>query len=156
MSDISLDKRITILLEAERAGVFAARALLDTASESAQSDLMALILDGERKSCRILGQTLLKMDTAGTGRIGDFAQKVLAFEDPIDRIRLLIKGQEWVVRKIGEALETGPSKSFAAPLAEIRHIHDIGIGKCREYLKSGERLKEKGEREVNARIRTGR
>jgi len=134
MSETTLESRITTLLEAERAGVFAARALHEAATDSAQGDLMALILDGERESCRTLGRTLLRMGSGGSGRVGDFAQKVLALEDPVDRLRLLIKGQEWVVRKIDEALATGPQEMITDPLVAVRHLHDIGIGKCREYL----------------------
>ena len=135
----SLESRIITLLEAERAGVFAARALLSVATDSAESDLMALVLDGERESCQILVRTLLKMGTRGSGQVGDFAGKVMALPDPDERLRLLIKGQEWVVRKIDEALQTEPSKEILLPLTEIRHVHDVNIGKCREYIKTGER-----------------
>ena len=134
MNELSLESRIVTLLEAERAGVFAARALLSVATDSAESDLMALVLDGERESCQILGRTLLRMGARGSGQVGDFAQKVMALPDPDERLKLLIKGQEWVVRKIDEALQTEPSKDILLPLTEIRHVHDINIGKCREYL----------------------
>ena len=137
----SLESRIITLLEAERAGVFAARALLSVATDSAESDLMALVLDGERESCQILGRTLLKMGTRGSGQVGDFAGKVMALPDPGERLRLLIKGQEWVVRKIDEALQTEPSKEILLPLTEIRHVHVINIGKCKEYIKIGESRK---------------
>lgn len=134
MSEQSLNERIITLLEAERAGVLAARALLEVASDSAESDLMALVLDGERESCRILGRTLLRMGTRGSGKAGDFADKVMALDDPDERLRLLIKGQEWVVRKIDEALQTGAPKEVVLPLTEIRHVHEVNIGKCWEYL----------------------
>ena len=134
MTQISLEERIVTLLEAERAGVLAARGLLSVATDSAESDLMALVLDGERESCQILGRTLLKMGTRGSGKVGDFAQKVMALEVPEERLRLLIKGQEWVVRKIDEAIQTGPQKEIVLPLTEIMHVHEVNIGKCREYL----------------------
>ena len=136
MTQISLEERIVTLLEAERAGVLAARGLLSVATDSAESDLMALVLDGERESCQILGRTLLKMGTRGSGQVGDFAQKVMALEVPEERLRLLIKGQEWVVRKIDEAIQTGPGKEIVLPLTEIMHVHEVNIGKCREYLGS--------------------
>ncbi len=138
MTSISIEERIVTLLEAERAGVAAARALLSAATDSAESDLMAVVLDGERESCRVLGRTLLQMGTKGSTNVGDFAQKVMALDDPEERLMLLIKGQEWVVRKIGEALETQPSQEIAMPLAEIRHVHEVNIGKCREYMEIGE------------------
>jgi hypothetical protein len=138
MTQISLEERIVTLLEAERAGVFAARAMLSAAVDSAESDLMALILDGERESCQILGRTLLRMGARGSSQVGDFAQKVMALPDPDERLRLLIKGQEWVVRKIDEALETGPPEEVVLPLTEIRHVHEVNIGKCWEYLQIGE------------------
>lgn len=134
MTQLSLEERIVTLLEAERAGVIAARGLLSLATDSAEKDLMALVLDGERESCQILGRTLLKMGTRGSGQVGDFAQKVMALEVPEERLRLLIKGQEWVVRKINEAIQTGPQKEIVLSLTEIRYAHDINIGKCREYL----------------------
>ena len=138
MNPASLEDRIVTLLEAERAGVLAARGLLSVATDSAESDLMALVLDGERESCQILGRTLLKMGTRGSGKVGDFAQKVMALEVPEERLRLLIKGQEWVVRKIDEAIQTGPKKELVLPLTEIRYTHDVNIGKCKEYLEKDE------------------
>ncbi|UCF88259.1 MAG: hypothetical protein JSV70_07530 [bacterium] len=134
MNEPTLHSRIVTLLEAERAGVFAARALLAAAADSTQKDLMALILDGERESCRVLGRTLLGMGLRGSGKAGDFAQKVMALEGPGDRLKLLIKGQEWVVRKIDEALQTTPPEPVAVSLSDIRHVHEVNIGKCREYL----------------------
>ena len=136
MNPISLEERIVTLLEAERAGVIAARGLLSLATDSAEKDLMALVLDGERESCQVLGRTLLKMGTRGSGQVGDFAQKVMALEVPEERLRLLIKGQEWVVRKINEAIQTGPKKEIVLSLTEIMHVHDVNIGKCREYLEA--------------------
>jgi hypothetical protein len=77
------------------------------------------------------------MGARGSGQVGDFAQKVMALPEPDERLKLLIKGQEWVVRKIDEALQTEPSKEVLIPLAKIRDVHDINIGKCREYLETG-------------------
>ena len=136
MREVNLETRIITLLEAERAGVAAARALLSTAADSAESDLMVLVLDGERESCQILGRTLLKMGARGSANVGDFAQKVMALQKPDERLKLLIKGQEWVVRKIDEALEIPPPGEVAESLAEIRRVHEVNIGKCRDYLKS--------------------
>ena len=141
MGIVPIEERVVTLLEAERAGVLTARALLDAASDSAESDLMGAVLDGERESCRILGRTLLKMGARGSGLVGDFARKVMSLPHRDDQIRLLIKGQEWVVRKIDETIESAPPEEFIPALTEIRLIHDIGIGKCREYLKTVERGK---------------
>jgi len=134
MAHENLEQRLTTLLEAERAGVFAARALYAAAEDSAEKDLMALILDGERESCRLLGRTLLHLGSRGSSHIGDFAQKVLALDDTLDRLRLLVRGQEWVVRRIDEALEVRPPAQVTEPLRVIRDLHDLGIGKCRDYL----------------------
>jgi hypothetical protein len=136
MAEPRLTDRIIILLEAERAGVLAARGLMKAATDSAETDLMALVLDGERESCRMLGRALLKMGTRGTAQTGDFARKVMALSDPEDRLKLLIKGQDWVVRKIDEALQTTPPEEILLSLTEIRHVHEVNIGKCREYLES--------------------
>ena len=131
-----LAEQIVTLLEAERAGVAAAKALLSEASDSAEKDLMALVLEGERESCRALGRALLQMGSRGSASVGDFAQKVMALNDPEKRLKLLIKGQEWVVRRIDETLKTQPPPEIVWPLKEIKHVHDVNIEKCREYLKA--------------------
>ncbi len=136
MEGPSLENRLVTLLEAERAGVAVARAMHGEARDSARKDLMAAVLDGERFSCRALGRTMLGLGLKGSGHTGDFAAKVLALEDPRERLELLIRGQEWVVRKVLEALETDPAREVAAALQEIREVHAIGIGKCRAYLEN--------------------
>lgn len=132
----SLADQIVVLLEAERAGVAAARALLEAATDQDERELMSVILDGERESCRVLGRTLLQLGTRGSGNTGDFARKVMALENPKERLDLLVKGQEWVVRRIDEALQLGPAAEIARALGEIRDVHVTNIGKCREYLES--------------------
>ncbi len=121
-----MEERLLELLAAERSGVFALRAMLRTALAE-DKDLFTTVLDGERDSCRVLGRDLLRAGASPGNRVGDFHLKVLALADPKDRLRLLIKGQSWVVRKIDEALALAVVPDLLADLGHIRSVHQENI-----------------------------
>jgi hypothetical protein len=132
-------KKLSVLLEAERAGVFAARFLVETSSDEGERKLMEQILDGERESCRLIGRSIVREAGKTTGKVGDFYLKVMALDDPMDRLELLIKGQEWVVRKLDEALPDWSDPGVLQDLDVIRRVHVQNIEECREFL--AERVK---------------
>ena len=64
---------------------------------------------------------------------GPFAGKVAAIGDMRGRLVLLIRGQEWVARKIEETLalapESGPIRECLQKMAN-RHRHEIEWGRA--------------------------
>ncbi len=135
MADIA-DSLIT-LLEAERAGVAVSRALIADTEDQDFTALLVSILDGERKSCRILGRLILSAGESGGSGVGDFADKVMALDDDVKRLELLVKGQEWVLRKLDELLTEEFPDEFIANIGEIRDVHVHGIGLCKRFLERG-------------------
>jgi hypothetical protein len=127
-------KRLVVLLEAERAGVMTGRALLPHADSDEEKELLQEILDGEKDSCKALGRILVNMGESGGPGVGDFADKVMALPEKTDRLNLLIKGQDWVVRKLDELLDGELEPATRATIQEVRDIHVVNIEACRKFV----------------------
>ncbi|MDF1527242.1 MAG: DUF6306 domain-containing protein [bacterium] len=131
---MELRERLVALLEAERAGVVVAKKMLAESSSGEETALFETILAGEKDGCRALGKAILDLGVAGSGSIGDFVGKVMALPGKIDRLNLLIKGQEWVVRKLDEVLESELPAIDREALQKVRNDHVVNIEKCRQFL----------------------
>jgi len=129
-------KKLVILLESERAGVMTGRALLPHADSDEEKQLMQEILDGEKDSCKALGRILVNMGESGGPGVGDFADKVMDLPEKADRLNLLIKGQEWVVRKLDELLNDELEPTTMATIQEVRDIHVINIEACKRFVEN--------------------
>jgi hypothetical protein len=124
---------LNLLLESERAGV----AVLDSlAAEVRHPELKDLLLDAREEECRNAA-TLERLVGEGGGTpsaaTGQFATKVAAVTNMRGRLALLIRGQEWVARKIEETLElapqSGPIRECLQKMAN-RHRHEIEWGRA--------------------------
>ncbi len=133
-TDLKLTEKLTVLLEAERAGVATARRMLAECSSEEERSLLEEILEGERSSCRELGRMLLQIGSRGSGNVGDFADKVMALPDLEARMKLLVKGQEWVVRKIEELMNDPLPGGMAKELGEVHRVHVENIALCIRFL----------------------
>ena len=133
-SDHELTKKLTVLLEAERAGVVTARRMLAECSREEEQALLERILEGERESCRDLGRMLLHIGSKGSGNVGDFADKVMALPDFQSRMELLIKGQEWVIRKVEELMASHLSSGMTGKLGEVHRVHVDNVELCIQFL----------------------
>jgi hypothetical protein len=104
----ALEDILNLLLEAERAGVVA---LGELAGQVEQDELKRLLLTSrEDETADVKGLEEL-IGTGGgraSGRVGPFAAKVSAAGALRDRLNLLIHGEEWVARKVEEALALAP------------------------------------------------
>ncbi|MDF1535478.1 MAG: DUF6306 domain-containing protein [bacterium] len=138
-TDLQLTEKLTVLLEAERAGVVTAKRMLSEGSSDEEGALLEEILEGERSSCRDLGRMLLQIGSRGSGNVGDFVEKVMALPDLGSRLKLLVKGQEWVVRKIEELMEESLPGGMAKELGEIHRVHVENIALCRRFLEKKDR-----------------
>ena len=132
--DRELRERIVALLEAERAGVVVAKKMLAESDSERETTLLKTILDGEKDGCRALGKAIVDLGLTGSDRIGDFVGKVMHLQDKTDRLKLLIKGQEWVVRKLDDVLENDLPRRDNEALERIRQDHVINIDKCKKFL----------------------
>lgn len=104
----ALAEILNLLLESERAGVAALDAL---AAEVASGDLRRLLITSrEDEAAATQGLEELIRASGGTpsDKVGPFAAKVAAIGSVRGRLNLLIHGEEWVARKIEEALAIAP------------------------------------------------
>ena len=104
----ALEQILNLLLESERAGVVALDAL---AAEVGQSELRQLLLtskDDEGATARQLEELIRAAGGTPSDKVGPFADKVAAAASLRDRLQFLIHGEEWVARKVEEALALAP------------------------------------------------
>jgi hypothetical protein len=131
--DAALERMLNLLLESERAGI----AVLDSLTvEVKHPELKLLLLDGlEEESRNAVTLERLVREGGGTpsSATGPFASKVAAVGTMRGRLALLIRGREWVARKIEETLalapEDGPIRQSLQKMAN-RHRHEIEWGRA--------------------------
>lgn len=131
--DQALEQMLNLLLESERAGV---AALEHLAPEVEQDELRQFLL-GERKEEQrnVDGLEALIREGGGTPSraVGPFAAKVAALATVRERLNLMSHGQEWVARKVEEALalapEEGPIHEFLRSMGN-RHRAEIEWGRA--------------------------
>jgi len=131
--DTALQAILNLLLESERAGVAALERL---APEVEQDELRQFLL-GERdeEQRNVAGLEALIRDGGGSpsSAVGPFAAKVAALGTIRERLSLLSHGQEWVARKVEEALALAPAEG---PIYEFlrsmgnRHRAEIEWGRA--------------------------
>ena len=124
---------LNLLLESERAGVAALERL---APQVEQEELRKFLL-GERdeEQRNVAGLEALIRDAGGTpsAAMGPFAAKVAALATVRERLSLMSHGQEWVARKVEDALAIAPTEGpiyeFLRSMAN-RHRAEIEWGRA--------------------------
>lgn len=122
--------RLNDLLEAERAGVETLACLLEGASTPEMQRLFAGVRDDEAWSCAGLVSAIRRMGGTPSKRKGDFAEKVMREASLPDRLRLLNRGQGWVVRRLDELLRLGIDDEARQFLTTMRAVHVRNIERC--------------------------
>jgi len=120
---------LNLMLEAERAG---ARALLHVAKDTGQADIAAMagaIQKDEARWCAMLIGAIRKLDGTPSEKTGAFYDKVMALKDDKERLALVNRGQDWVVRKLREALPRIANDSLAEDLSVMLTSHEDNIAK---------------------------
>lgn len=120
---------LNLMLEAERAG---ARALLHVSKDSRQGEVAALaqaIQKDEARWCAMLIGAIKKLDGNPSDKTGAFYDKVMALEDEKARLALVNRGQDWVVRKLREALPKIADGDLAHDLSIMLTSHEDNIAK---------------------------
>lgn len=131
--DAALERMLNLLLESERAGV----AVLDSlAAEVRHPDFKELLLvarEEEGRNAATLERLVREGGGTPSAATGPFAAKVAAVGNTRGRLALLIRGQEWVARKIEETLalapESGDARECLQKMAN-RHRHEIEWGRA--------------------------
>ena len=140
MSDIV--KQLNRLLTAKRAGVEALSRLVEQAPTSEMRSLFGQIRDDEAWACAGLVGCLARLAHRPMRAKGDFPENVLAVRALPNRVRLLNRGQRWVVERIEELLPRDLDADTRAFLAEMRAVHLGNIRRCDELLVELDRQRE--------------
>ena len=124
-----------LLLEAERAGVAVLGELISQTEDQRLQELLKKILRDEGLNCRILVSLIHDLGLEPSKRTGDFADKVCALESLEEKTELLIRGQEWVARKIREFRHLLPTGSHHLFLEAIKVQHEENVDAMKKRLR---------------------
>jgi nitronate monooxygenase len=128
--------RLNELLEAERAGVDTLSRLFPEARGPEMQTLVEAVRDDEAWSCAGLVRSIKTLGGAISDKKGDFADKVMNEPTLAARLRLLNRGQGWVVKRLDGLLGEGLPEAVAGFLQEMKTRHVGNIEACERLAKS--------------------
>jgi hypothetical protein len=107
--DQALTQILNLLLESERAGVAALDHLLNEITQGELRKLLSTSREDEATTASHLETLIRSGGATPSAKVGEFAAKVAAADSLQDRLKLLIHGEEWVARKVEEAIAIAPA-----------------------------------------------
>jgi len=128
--------RLNELLEAERAGVDTLSRLFPEARNPEMQKLFEEVRDDEAWSCAGLVRSIKTMGGTISEKKGDFAEKVMREPTLPDRLRLLNRGQGWVVKRLDGLLGEAIPASVHGFLEEMKTRHLTNIEACERLAES--------------------
>jgi nitronate monooxygenase len=128
--------RLNELLEAERAGVDTLSRLFPEARSPEMQKLFEDVRDDEAWSCAGLVRSIKTLGGTISDKKGDFADKVMNEPTLAARLRLLNRGQGWVVKRLDGLLGEGLPESVAGFLEEMKTRHVSNIEACERLATS--------------------
>jgi hypothetical protein len=129
----ALEEILNLLLESERAGVVA----LDRIITRVENDELKRLLTTSREDEAATVDELEGLIRGAGGilsqKVGPFAAKVAGTAALSDQLKLLIRGEEWVARRIEEALAlaaaSSPIRDYLLRMAR-RHRFEVEWGRA--------------------------
>ncbi len=128
--------RLNELLEAERAGVETLSRLFAEARTPEMLKLFEQVRDDEAWSCAGLARSIKTLGGVLSEKKGDFAEKVMSEPTLAARLRLLNRGQGWVVKRLDGLLGESLPASVSDFLTEMKRRHIINIEACDRLAES--------------------
>lgn len=104
----ALEAILNLLLESERAGVIALDGLVREVEHAELKQLLLTSREDEAAAERGLADLIRANGGTPLIKVGPFAAKVAEAPTLRERLQLLIHGEEWVARKVEEALALAP------------------------------------------------
>ncbi len=129
----ALEEILNLLLESERAGVVALNGLAAQVENDELKHLLTTSREDESATVRELEDLIRNAGGVPSQHVGPFAAKVAAAGTMSQQLKLLIHGEEWVARKIEEALAlataAGPIRDYLQKMAK-RHRFEVEWGRA--------------------------
>jgi hypothetical protein len=117
------------LLEGERAGARGVGIMSRQAQNArARAELTDIARD-EARFCAMLTRHITRLGGVPSTATGAFYDKLMAIEDPAQRLDFLDRGQGWVVRKLREALPGVADEPLRADLADMLETHERNLAR---------------------------
>jgi nitronate monooxygenase len=91
---------------------------------------LAAVQRDEAKNCAILLDLLRQVNGTPSAATGDFVAKAMAVEGKAQRLHFLNRGQQWVARRISEALPRVTRPGVRQALAAMQESHLFNIEAC--------------------------
>ena len=124
---------MNLLLESERAGVIALDSLAAQVENDELKHLLTTSREDEGAAVRELEDLIRSTGGVPSQRMGPFAAKVAVAGTLSQQLKLLIHGEEWVARKVEEALAlataSGPIHDYLQKMAR-RHRFEVEWGRA--------------------------
>lgn len=129
----ALEEILNLLLESERAGVVALGSLAARVENDELKHLLTTSREDEGAAVRELEDLIRNAGGLPSPRIGPFAAKVAGAGTLSQQLKLLIHGEEWVARKVEEALALaiagGAIRDYLQKMAR-RHRFEVEWGRA--------------------------
>jgi len=124
---------LNLLLESERAGVVALNSIIGQVEKDELKRLLTTSREDESATVSKLEDLIRTAGGIPSQQIGPFAAKVAGAGSLSQQLKLLIHGEEWVARKIEEALAlaatSGPIRDYLQKMAR-RHRFEVEWGRA--------------------------
>ncbi|MBI2525210.1 MAG: 2-nitropropane dioxygenase [Candidatus Rokubacteria bacterium] len=128
--------RLNELLEAERAGVETLSRLFPEARGPEMRKLFEEVRNDEAWSCAGLARSIKILGGVMSEQKGNFAEKVMSEPTLAARLRLLNRGQGWVVKRLDGLLGETLLESVSEFLEEMKTRHLANIDACDRLAES--------------------
>ena len=142
---------LNTLLEAERAGARVLAAFLGEYERDTPAwRQIAAVQRDEARNCAVLMGLIERLSGTPSAATGDFLEKALAVDGRIAKLRFLNRGQQWVARKIHEALPRLEQDFVCGALFAMHESHLLNVELCDALV---EALEEEHELEMASRLK---
>lgn len=125
---------LNTLAEAERAGVKVAQVMATEAADPGVRALLEHVRRDEARFCGLMSRLVEQLGASPSQATGDFYDKVMALDGFEARLKLLNRGQGWVVRKLREVLPKLRDDAMHEALKEMIEVHERNILSCDNAL----------------------
>lgn len=123
------------MLEAERAGAKVLVLFMDSFERnSSEWKTLREVQAGEAHNCALIGKLLEKAGVPYSHDTSEFYDRALDVGGRLDRLRYLVQGLKWAVRKFDEALP-GLDPETRAVFAQMRESHLRSIAALEEVAR---------------------
>lgn len=118
---------LNVMLEAERAGAKALMHISKDTERAAIAELAKTIHHDEARWCAMLTKEIRVLDGQPSEKTGQFYEKVIAIPGDGERLALVNRGQDWVVRKLRDAIPRIADARLAGELTVMLVSHEANI-----------------------------